>query len=156
MKRSIVLMAVVLLTATACGSSSSSTPSGAATSPVAAATVSCTEFPVEAAHLVSYVHYASLNVGTTNDPSSLMTEMSDAVATMQASAPACAPGATAELDALATSVASLTSSYVPGTDAAAIAADKAALEATVASAAAAWTAMKMDAAPWDTVLKYGV
>lgn len=156
MKRSIVLLAVVLLTATACGSSSSSTPSGAATSPVAAATVSCSEFPVEAAHLVSYVHYASLNVGTANDSSSVMTEMSDAVATMQASAPACAPGATAQLDALAASVASLKAAYVPGTDAAAIAADKTALESTVASAKAAWTAMKMDTAPWDTVLKYGV
>lgn len=158
MKRSIVLAAFVLIAATGCASSSSPDSGGLTTpaAPAAAATVSCAEFPVEAAHVVSYVHYASLNVGTTNDPASLMTELSDAVATLQASAPACAPKATAQLDALATSVASLKGAYVPGTDAAVVTADKAAIESTVATARTAWVAMAMDPSPWDTVLKYGV
>ena len=158
MKRSIALAAFVLIVATGCAGSTDPISGGSTTpaAPAAAATVSCAEFPVEAAHIVSYVHYASLNVGTTNDSTSLMTELSDAVATLQASAPACTPKATTELDALAASVASLKSAYVPGADAAVVTADKAAIESTVASARAAWVAMAMDPAPWDTVLKYGV
>ena len=157
------VLAAVLLAA--CGAT---TPASSGTSPASAepastgpasssaTSMSCTEFDMTAAHLLTYVHYVSLNVGTENSSAGYFGEMKDAVSALEANAAACAPRAAAALTALVPATKSLEGTYVPGADAAAIATDKAALAAYLLVAKAAWTAMGKDATVWDTELKYSV
>jgi len=157
--------AVVAVVLTACGASTGTSSSPAATgsssslssSPTFSATpMSCPEFDVTAAHLLTYVHYVSLDVGTDNDPSSYVDEMRQAVAELIANAPSCAAKAGSALTALSAANDALAGAYQPGAGAAQVAADKAALAAYVSVAKAAWTAMGKDPSPWDTELKYSV
>ena len=152
------VLAVALLAACAATTPTSSGTSPAATEPASSSptSMSCTEFDMTAAHLLTYVHYVSLNVGTDNSSAGYFTEMKDAVSALEANAAACAPKATAALAALVPATSALEGAYVPGTDAAAVATDKAALATYLLVAKAAWTAMGKDATVWDTELKYSV
>jgi hypothetical protein len=158
----------------ACGSSTAtSTPSQppAQASPTAAASaapvaavpmptssptgeLTCTSFDLEAAHLVTYVHYASLNVGTNNDTVPTFTDMNEALGVLTAMAPKCAPKAVEAIAALGTAAGAAAAVYQPGDAAAVKAADKAALEAMKTQGVAAWTAMGKDPAPWETALSF--
>jgi len=152
------VLAAALLAACAATTPASSGTSPAATEPASssATSMSCTDFDLTAAHLLTYVHYVSLNVGTENSSAGYFGEMKDAVSALEANAAACAPKAAAALTALVPATKSLEGTYVPGADAAAIATDKAALAAYLLVAKAAWTAMGKDATVWDTELKYSV
>jgi hypothetical protein len=157
-------VAVVIAAAlvSACGSASTSSPSAgspstASTSASASAgSMSCTDFDLTAAHLMTYVHYVSLNVGTDNASSGYFAEMKDAVSALDANAAQCAPKASSAMAALRAATSALELAYKPGTDAATISADKAALAAYLVAAKSAWTAMGKDAQVWDTELRYSV
>ena len=138
------LLPTVLVCAalSACGSSSSSTtaPSAQPSSaqPVAAAPMptssptgelTCTNIDGEAAHLVTYVHYASLNVGTTDDTAPTFADMNEALGVMTAMAPECAPKAVEAIAALGATAGQAAAVYAPGDDVAVKAANKTALEA---------------------------
>jgi hypothetical protein len=161
--RSPLRSAAVLLTSLAVAvvplagcSSSSDEPSGS-TSPTAVAysptTMSCDQFAVRAANLVTFVHYVGLNVGTSNDSSPYWAEMDQALADLKLNQPACAPDAARALDDLGAAVATLESGYKAGTDDAAQTLDRELLAQVTTAGAAAWTAMKLDAAPWETAVR---
>lgn len=163
---------IVCLALSACGSSSS-TPaqptapvpaaSTAAAAPAAAAPMptssptgelSCANFDQEAAHLITYAHYASLNVGTMNDTVPSFADMNEAMGVMTAMAPQCAPKAVEAITALGAAAGAAAAAYKPGDAAADVAADKAALEALKASGVTAWTAMGKDPAAWESALRF--
>ena len=157
--------AVLVLMITGCGSTASSEPTstGSATSAApattsataaAAATLSCAEADMAASNVMYGVHLTSLNVGTENDSSPDLTGMTNDMASLTAVAPACYPKAATALAVLATAVSSLASAYKSGSSPEAVAADKAALLATVAKAKAAWKAMGKDASLWDSQLRF--
>jgi hypothetical protein len=159
MYRPIAVAAALLPALVGCGSSTSTTAGGAAsTSPASVAsatgTMSCSEFDQTAAHLVTYANDASLNVGTTNDSTGYFTEMKDAMAGLSGNAAAFAAAASDAIAALRTATEALATSYAASTDTAAVSTDKAAFAVVVTNAKAAWAAMGKDATIWDTVLKY--
>ncbi|MEI6362012.1 MAG: hypothetical protein WCP95_07750 [Actinomycetes bacterium] len=166
---------VVCAALTACGSSTVSStasqtpalgnPSVAVTSaaPVAAAPMptsspsgelSCANFDQEAAHLITYAHYASLNVGTNNDTAPTFNDMNESLGVLTAMAPKCAPKAVEAIAALGSAAGAVAAVYQPGDDPAVKAADKAALEALKAEGLTAWTAMGKDTGPWETALNF--
>lgn len=162
---------IVCLALSACGSSSSTpaqptAPVSAATTaaaPVAAAPMptsspsgelSCANFDQEAAHLITYAHYASLNVGTMNDTVPTFADMNEAMGVMTAMAPQCAPKAVDAIAALGVAAGAAAAAYQPGDAATDVAADKAALEALKASGVTAWTAMGKDSAGWESALQF--
>ena len=168
-----VILACAALTA--CGSSASTTSSSAppapsaaasavASAPVAAAApmptssptgaLTCANFDEEAAHLVTYAHYASLNVGTNNDTVPTFGDMNEAMGVLTAMAPECAPKAVDAVAALGVAAGTAAATYLPGDDPTVTAADKAALESLKAAGVAAWTAMGKDPAPWDSALRF--
>jgi hypothetical protein len=159
----IMMMTLVLA---ACGSSSTSTGTTAADASPASAPmasvvpvapigeVTCDDFDVAGANLRSYVHYASLSVGTTNDTAPTYGEMAVALGIMQAGAATCAPDAIEEIDALTVAAQDAAASFQPTTDAAAITAQKDALTALKDAGAVAWSAMGKDPADWDTTLRF--
>jgi hypothetical protein len=155
----VLVVGLVCAMAAACGSSGSTTatPTGAAPSVAASyvgATLTCDQFKVRAANLVSYIHYASLNVGTTNDSASYFVEMQQAMADLKANAPACAPASSASLDELQAKVDAAQAGYQASDAADAVTADKVLFDALAAQGALTWTAMQMDTQAWDTVLRY--
>ncbi len=163
MKRSVlVVVSLAAVLAAACGSSVGSGGSASSTAPVATPTpsvsaiASCDELKVAASHLPTFLHYVSLNVGSGNDSSAYFTEMRDTVASLQAAGSACKADATAQLAALAAGVEALASAYQPGTDAATIAKDKAAVLALVPLGAAAFTALGMDPSSWSSAPRFPV
>jgi hypothetical protein len=161
MKRSVLIIAAALVVA-ACGSSSGTATPSTSTSPSTApvpsvsAIASCDEVKVAAAHLTTFLHYVALNVGSDNDSSAYFTEMRDTVASLQAAKGVCAGDATVQLAALAAGVETLAAAYQPGTDAATIAKDKAAVLALVPLGKAAFTALGMDPASWDDTARFPV
>lgn len=161
MKRSILVTALAAALLAACGSSASSgTATSGAPSAVPTPSVStiatCDELKVAASHLTTFVHYVALNVGSDNDSSSYFTEMRDTVASLQSARGVCKADATAQLAALAAGVETLAATYQPGTDAATIAKDKAAVLALVPLGEAVFTALGMDASSWATAPRFPV
>jgi hypothetical protein len=177
----VIPLAAMCLLLAACGSSTGTvatstpaapsspsavaTPSGPITSaaPVAAVPLptssptgelTCPNFDQAAAHLLTYAHYASLNVGTNNDTGPTFSDMNEAMGILSAMAPECAPKAVDAITALGVSAGDVVATYRPGDDAAAKAADKAVLEAMKVAGVAAWTAMGKDPAAWDTTLQF--
>ncbi len=156
--------AIVLATALVAGCGASTSSSSVSPPPVtttasssdSASSMSCTDFDMTAAHLLTYVHYVSLNVGTENSSAGYFSQMKDAVAALDANTAACAPKAAAAVAALGPATSALEAAYKSGKDAAAVAADKAALAAFLVVGKAAWTAMGKDPTIWDTELKYSV
>ncbi len=150
----------------ACGSSSTSTDTAAgAASPEAApiasvvpvapaGDVTCDDADMAGANFRTFVHYASLNVGTNNDSAPTFGDMAVALGMMAAAAPTCAPDAVEEIDALTVAAQNAAAAYQPGDDVTAIAAQKAALTAVKDAGAAAWTAMGQDPADWDLTLQF--
>jgi hypothetical protein len=116
--------------------------------------LTCTSFDEEAAHLVTYAHYASLNVGTNNDTVPTFADMNEAMGVLAAMAPECAPKAVDAIAALGTAAGETASVYKPGEDAGVKAADKAVLEALKVKGVAAWQAMGKDPAPWESALRF--
>lgn len=139
----------------ACGSQQgASSTSGAGSSPgqasaSASASLTCTDYRMNAAHMSTFVHYVALNVGTTNDSSTYYPQMDEAMAVLTGMTPTCAPTAVAPMAAFSTAVAELKATTKPGTDAATIAVDKAALAKVRAAGIAAWTAIGMPTAGWE-------
>jgi hypothetical protein len=116
--------------------------------------LTCTSFDQAAAHMLTYAHYASLNVGTNNDTAPTFLDMNEAMGVLTAMAPECAPKAVAAIAAMGVSAGDVAATYKPGDDAAAKAADKAVLEALKVTGLAAWTAMGKDPTAWDTTLQF--
>jgi hypothetical protein len=116
--------------------------------------LTCTNFDQAAAHMLTYAHYASLNVGTNNDTAPTFLDMNEAMGVLTAMAPQCAPKAVEAIAAMGVSAGEVAATYKPGDDAAAKAADMAVLEALKATGVAAWTAMGEDPTAWDTTLQF--
>jgi hypothetical protein len=146
----------------ACGSTTSTeTVTGATSAPLASVVpvapvgeVTCDDFAVAGANLRSYVHYASLSVGTMNDTAPTYGQMAVALGVMEAAAPTCAPDAVEEIDALTAAAQNAAAVFQPSEDASAKAAQKEALTAVRDAGATAWTAMGEDPADWDTTLRF--
>ncbi len=159
----------------ACSASTGSEPQSAATadsgpsgiarsgSPVAAepmptssptGDLSCAGFDQEAAHLLTYAHYASLNVGTNNDTVPLFGDLNEAMGVLTAMAPECAPDAVDAIAALGVSAGEVAAVYRPGDDDAVKDANKAVLEGMRATGVLAWEAMGKDPSAWDTTLRF--
>ena len=156
-----VMLAAALV---ACGSATTSTETAAGGSvpaplasvvPVApSGEVTCDDVDLAGANVRSYVHYVSLNVGTTNDSAPTYGEMAAALGVMAAGAPECAPDAVEEIGALTAAAHDAAAAFQPSTDPAAIAAQKEALTALKDAGVMAWTAMGKDPADWDTTLRF--
>ncbi len=150
----------------ACGSSPTSTEStgsGAtpASAPLAsvvpvapAGEVACTDVDMAAANFRTFVHYASLNVGTMNDSAPTYGDMAVALGVLAAGAPVCAPDAVDEIEALTVAAQDAAAAYQPSEEPAAIAAQKQALTTLKDAGVAASTAMGMDPADWDLTLQF--
>lgn len=162
MKRSVLVLALAAVLVSACGSSAGTSGSSAPVTPSTlpapsvSALATCDEVKVAAAHLTTFLHYVALNVGSANDSSAYFTEMRDTVASLQAAKGVCQSDATAQLAALAAGIETLAAAYTPGTDAATIAKDKAAVLALVPLGKAAYTALGMDPAPWEDTARFPV
>ncbi len=116
--------------------------------------LSCANFDMSAAHLVTDAHYASLNTGTNNDTQPSFADMNEAMGVLTAMAPKCAPDAVAAIAALGVAAGETVAAYQSGDDPAAITANKAAIEALKVKGVAAWTAMGQDPAAWDTAIVF--
>lgn len=159
-----ILMLAAMLAA--CGSSPTSTEQSdsgvtpapaplASVVPVApAGEVSCTDVDMAAAKFRTFVHYASLNVGTANDSVPTYGDMAVALGVMAAGAPSCAPDAVEEIDLLTAAAQDAAASFQPSPDPAAIAAQQEALTALKDAGVATWTAMGKNPADWDTTLQF--
>lgn len=148
----------------ACGSSTTSTETSpaqptaaplASVVPVAPAEqVACTDVDMISANFRTFVHYASLNVGTTNDSAPTYGDMGATLGALAAVAPDCFPDAADEIEDLTVAAQDAAAAFQPSEEPAAIAAQKQALTALKDAGAVAWTAMGMDPADWDLTLQF--
>jgi hypothetical protein len=98
--------------ATPAASQAASAPAAAGSSaPTAPLPTTCPEFEMTAAHMATYADYLGLNLGTNNDESPTLANMTSGIAAMQDLAPTCAPKAAGSIDALATAVAAVNDVY---------------------------------------------
>jgi hypothetical protein len=104
--------------------------------------------------LLTYAHYAGLNVGTNNDTTGSFSDMNEAMGILTAMAPECAPDSVEAIAALGVAAGQTAATYKPGDDEAVKAADKAALEELKAKGVVAWDAMGLDPAVWDTTIRF--
>jgi hypothetical protein len=160
------LMLALALAVAACGSSTTSegtTSSAASSAPAALASVvpvapsgavTCADADMAAANFRTYVHYASLNVGTMNDSVPTYGDMAVALGVLTAAAPTCMPDAADEIAALTAAAQDAAAAFQPSEDPAAIATQKQALTALRDAGATAWTAMGMNPADWDLTLQF--
>jgi hypothetical protein len=91
--------------------------------------LTCTNFNQAAAHMLTYAHDASLNVGTNNDTAPTFLDMNEAMGVLTAMAPECAPKAVGAIAAMGVSAGEV-------------------------AGVAAWTAMGKDPTAWDTALQF--
>ncbi len=116
--------------------------------------VACADLDMAAANFRTYVHYASLNVGTMNDSAPTFGDMAGALGVMAAAAPDCVPDAVDDIESLTVAAQGAAAAFQPGEDPDAIAAQKQALTALKDAGVAAWTPMGMDPADWDLTLQF--
>lgn len=158
-RASIALLALLLV---GCGASTASTqgasgePAGStpATSAPTEAQPSpspstCADFDMAAAHLSTYWHYLKINLGTDNDEAPTIADMTQAMETLTALAPKCAPKAVKALTKLATTSAVVASTYQTKPDAMQAAAVDEAMAAMQEQGVAAWTAMGISTYAWE-------
>ncbi len=107
-----------------------------------------------AANFRTFVHYASLNVGTMNDSAPTYGDMAAVLGYLAAAAPECAPDAVDEIEALTAAAQEAAAAFQPSEEPAAIAAQKQALTALRDAGATTWTAMGLDPADWDLTLQF--
>ena len=148
----------------ACGSSTTSTetsPAQATAAPLAsvvpvapAEQVTCENVDMVSANFRTFVHYASLNVGTTNDSAPTYSDMGAALGGMAAAAPDCFPDAADEIEALTVAAQDAAAAFQPSEEPAAIAAQKQALTALKDAGVVAWTAMGKNPADWELTLQF--
>jgi hypothetical protein len=102
--------------ATSAPATPSAAPSTATTAPVPMgstdpAPTNCKQFKMTMAHMATYWDYLGLNMGTTNDESLTLANLTNGVAALQKLAPKCAPKAAAAIDTFAATVAATTPIY---------------------------------------------
>ena len=116
--------------------------------------VTCDDVDMAAANFRTFVHYASLNVGTMNDSAPAYGDMAVALGVLAAAAPDCFPDAADEIEALTVAAQDAAAAFQPSEDPAAIAAQKRALTGAEGRGVAAWTAMGKNPADWDLTLQF--
>ncbi len=144
----IALAAVVVVAAPGC-SSSASNGSAPPPTPLPTTTLACSEVAMTAAHLTTKVHYVAIDVGTSNDSTKYQQGIDQALGPILASAPTCHPQAVDELSAFSEAVSAMEGTLAPGTDAATVAAKKAALAKVRSTGTAAWQAMGLPTVAWE-------
>ena len=86
-------------------------PAAGRSTPLDPLPTTCPEFRMTAAHMSTYWQYLNLNLGTSNDETPTLANLSSGIAAMQDLAQKCAPEAAESIDAFAATVAAIQPLY---------------------------------------------